>query len=79
MSVLLDCLLGCLVVTAAPLNVQGGRIINQLQTTTGTRVKLSQKNEFFPGTHDRVALVQGEQPSMVAEAVAEMLRRLREV
>lgn len=59
--------------------VQGGRIINQLQTTTGTRVKLSQKNEFFPGTHDRVALVQGEQPAMVAEAVAEMLRRLREV
>ncbi|CAM9716499.1 unnamed protein product, partial [Laminaria digitata] len=59
--------------------LQGGRIINQLQTTTGTRVKLSQKNEFFPGTHDRVALVQGEQPTMVAEAVAEMLRRLREV
>lgn len=58
---------------------QGGRIISQLQTATGTRVKLSQKNEFFPGTHDRVALVQGEQPTMVAEAVAEMLRRLREV
>lgn len=59
--------------------VQGGKIINQLQTATGTRVKLSQKNEFFPGTHDRVALVQGEDPNMVAEAVAEMLRRLREV
>ncbi len=58
---------------------QGGRIINQLQTSTGTRVKLSQKNEFFPGTHDRVALVQGEDPKMVADAVAEMLRRLREV
>lgn len=58
---------------------QGGRIITQLQNNTSTRVKLSQKNEFFPGTHDRVALVQGEQPARVAEAVAEMLRRLREV
>lgn len=58
---------------------KGGRIISQLQTTTGTRVKLSQKNEFFPGTHDRVALVQGEQPTMVSEAVSQMLRRLTEV
>lgn len=42
-------------------------------------MKLSQKDEFFPGTHDRVALVQGEKPTMVAEAVSEMLRRLTEV
>ncbi|CAN0130140.1 unnamed protein product, partial [Hapterophycus canaliculatus] len=57
---------------------QGGKIINQLQTSTATRVKLSQKNEFFPGTQDRVALVQGEDPKMVAEAVGDMLRRLGE-
>ncbi|CBJ29906.1 conserved unknown protein [Ectocarpus siliculosus] len=65
-------------ITAGCLIGKGGKIINQIQTNTNTRVKLSQKNEFFPGTHDRVALVQGEQPTLVAEAVAEMLRRLRE-
>ncbi|CAN0071884.1 unnamed protein product, partial [Sphacelaria rigidula] len=65
-------------ITAGCLIGKGGRIISQLQTSTGTRVKLSQKDEFFPGTHDRVALVQGEKPAMVAEAVSEMLRRLTE-
>ncbi|CAM9681051.1 unnamed protein product, partial [Ectocarpus sp. 4 AP-2014] len=65
-------------ITAGCLIGKAGKIINQIQTNTNTRVKLSQKNEFFPGTHDRVALVQGEQPTLVAEAVAEMLHRLRE-
>ncbi|CAM9963934.1 unnamed protein product, partial [Discosporangium mesarthrocarpum] len=54
-----------------------GCIINQLQTVTSTRIKLSQKSEFFPGTQDRVGLIHGE-PAGVASAVTQMLRRLKE-
>lgn len=33
---------------------RSGAFINQLNTSTGARIRLSQNNEFFPGTNDRV-------------------------
>ena len=33
-----------------------GSIINQLNVNTGARIRLSQNNEFFPGTTDRILL-----------------------
>ncbi|KAG5175503.1 hypothetical protein JKP88DRAFT_250069 [Tribonema minus] len=44
---------------------------------TGTKIKLSQNSEFFPGTNERVVLVMGE-PDAVRKAVAEVLRRTSE-
>lgn len=35
---------------------RGGSIINQLNANTGAKIKLSQNNEFFPGTNDRILL-----------------------
>ena len=33
---------------------RGGSVINQLNSTCGAKIKLSQNNEFFPTTTDRV-------------------------
>lgn len=33
---------------------KGGATINQLNVSTGAKIKLSQNNEFFPTTNDRV-------------------------
>ena len=38
---------------------KGGSAISQLQVESGARLKLSQTNEFFPGTSDRIVLIQG--------------------
>lgn len=35
---------------------KGGANIIQLNTTTGARIKLSQNNEYFPNTSDRILL-----------------------
>lgn len=37
-----------------------GATIGELQSTSGARIKLSQSNDFFPGTHDRIVLLLGE-------------------
>jgi RNA-binding protein Nova len=33
-----------------------GAIINQLNQSTGAKIRLSQNNEFYPGTTDRILL-----------------------
>eukprot|EP00048_Salpingoeca_helianthica_P008766 m.125949 g.125949 ORF g.125949 m.125949 type:complete len:450 (+) comp14682_c1_seq2:85-1434(+) len=38
---------------------KGGSTISAMQTETGSRIKLSHNREFFPGTSDRVVMVQG--------------------
>ena len=35
------------------------QVIAQIQNDTGARVKMSQNNDFFPGTQDRVVLITG--------------------
>ncbi|CAM9609403.1 unnamed protein product [Phaeothamnion confervicola] len=56
---------------------RGGAIINQVQTATSTKIKLSQNNEYFPGTRDRVGLITGDPDNIIA-AVADVVERLVE-
>ena len=64
--------------TAGCLIGKGGATISAIQTLTDTKIKLSQSNEYFPGTNDRVGLVTGDSIA-VRDAVQEVLRRLSEV
>jgi len=43
---------------------KGGSSITELQSKSGARVKLSQANDFFPNTRDRIALVIGSIPTV---------------
>jgi hypothetical protein len=35
---------------------RGGSVINSINATCGAKVKLSQNNEFFPTTDDRILI-----------------------
>ena len=54
---------------------RAGQTISELQEQSRTRIKLSQASDFFPGTQDRVCLVQGETEN-VKVAVHLLLERL---
>lgn len=54
---------------------RAGQTISDLQTQSSGRIKLSQTGDYFPGTQDRVCLVQG-QLSNVKLAVRLLLERL---
>ena len=54
---------------------RSGQTISDLQSQSGTRIKLSQADDYYPGTQDRVCLVQG-QPDHVKKAVNLILTRL---
>ena len=38
---------------------QGGSVIRELNMTTGAKIKVSQNNEHFPTTTDRIVLISG--------------------
>ena len=52
-----------------------GQTISELQSRSLTRIKLSQSGDYFPGTHDRVCLVQGE-PGHIKTALRLLLERM---
>jgi KH domain len=54
---------------------RSGQTISELQTESHTRLKLSQSGDFFPGTQDRVCLVQGE-PDAIKVALRLLLERM---
>lgn len=54
---------------------RSGQTISELQSESNTRLKLSQSGDFYPGTQDRVCLVQGE-PDAVKVALRLLLTRL---
>ena len=54
---------------------RSGQTISELQTQSSARIKLSQTGDFYPGTQDRVCLVQGQLPH-VKTAVRLLLERL---
>lgn len=54
---------------------RSGQTISDLQSQSSTRIKLSQTGDYFPGTQDRVCLVQG-QPDNVKIAMSLLLSRL---
>lgn len=45
---------------------RAGSTISELQSLSGSRIKLSQNGECFPGTNERVCLIQGEIERMKA-------------
>lgn len=53
---------------------RAGQTISELQTQSNSRIKLSQTGDYYPGTQDRVCLVQGE-PENVKAAVRLLLER----
>lgn len=54
---------------------RSGQTISDLQSQSATRIKLSQADDYYPGTQDRVCLVQG-QADNVKRAVNMLLTRL---
>jgi predicted RNA-binding protein YlqC (UPF0109 family) len=54
---------------------RAGQTIVELQTQSSARIKLSQTGDFYPGTQDRVCLVQGELEN-VKSAIRLLLERL---
>lgn len=54
---------------------RAGQTISELQSASQTRIKLSQAGDHYPGTQDRVCLVQGEQAA-VKVALQLLLERM---
>lgn len=54
---------------------RAGQTISELQSHSSARIKLSQTGDFYPGTQDRVCLVQGQLEN-VKTAVRLLLERL---
>ena len=52
-----------------------GQTISELQTQSSARIKLSQSGDFYPGTQDRVCLIQGKLEN-VKDALKLVLERL---
>lgn len=52
-----------------------GQTISELQSQSITRIKLSQSGDYFPGTHERVLLVQGE-PGHIKIALRLLFHRM---
>uniref|UniRef100_A0A2K6RYP1 K Homology domain-containing protein n=1 Tax=Saimiri boliviensis boliviensis TaxID=39432 RepID=A0A2K6RYP1_SAIBB len=57
---------------------KGGQTIVQLQKETGATIKLSKSKDFYPGTTERVCLVQGtaEALNAVHSFIAEKVREI---
>ncbi|XP_072285949.1 RNA-binding protein Nova-2-like isoform X2 [Pyxicephalus adspersus] len=57
---------------------KGGQTIVQLQRETGATIKLSKSKDFYPGTTERVCLVQGTAEALLAahNFIAEKVREL---
>lgn len=56
---------------------KAGQFVSQLQSDCGCRIKLSQSSHYFPGTNDRVCLVEGKLPN-VHVALAAIYDKIRE-
>jgi len=54
---------------------RSGQTIIELQSQSSTRIKLSQSGDYYPGTQDRVCLIQGN-PENVKKATSVVLTRL---
>jgi RNA-binding protein Nova len=59
---------------------RSGQTISELQTQSSARIKLSQTGDYYPGTQDRVCLVQGqlENVKLAARLLLERLFMLQE-
>lgn len=59
---------------------RGGSTISILQEESGARIKLSQSNDYYPGTQDRIVLITGNALSVASGArlVAEHLQNIEQ-
>ena len=57
---------------------QGGSVIRDLNLTTGARIKVSQNNEHFPTTNDRIILISGCKEKINA-ALSEIITKIIQV
>jgi KH domain len=59
---------------------RAGQTISELQTQSSARIKLSQTGDYYPGTQDRVCLVQGniENVKLAVQLLLERLHMLQE-
>ena len=63
--------------TAGSVIGKSGQTIAEIQAITQCRIKLSQANDYFPGTSERVCLLQGS-PTSIKLAVAHVLNKFRD-
>ncbi|XP_076366091.1 RNA-binding protein Pasilla-like isoform X1 [Tachypleus tridentatus] len=64
-------------VAAGAIIGKGGETVAQLQKKTGTRIKMSKANDFYPGTTERVCLVTGSVDGIV-QVYEFIMERIRE-
>lgn len=57
---------------------RSGQSISELQAQSSSRIKLSQAGDFYPGTSDRVCLIQGDQ-AQVKRAISLIIKRIDEL
>lgn len=54
---------------------RGGRTLNELQVQSGTRIRISQRGEYLPGTRNRIVTVRG--PTEQSVSLAQFLMNQR--
>jgi hypothetical protein len=57
---------------------KAGAVVTGMMSSTGSRIKISQNNEFFPETSDRIVVITGTLAS-VRNGVAEVVTKMCEV
>lgn len=57
---------------------KGGSVIQQITDDTGANIKISQTEEYFPGTNDRVVCIIGRKNPLVM-ATTDIVERILEV
>ena len=55
---------------------RGGKVLNRIQSSTQTRIRLSQRGVFVPGTTNRIITITGTTSESVEHAMAEIKERL---
>jgi RNA-binding protein Nova len=55
---------------------RGGRTLNELQMHSNTRIRISQRGEFVPGTRNRIVTIQGSTAQSVSYAQYLMSQRM---
>jgi hypothetical protein len=55
---------------------RGGRVLDRIQSSTQTRIRLSQRGDFVPGTNNRIVTITGASPENVEHAMNLINERL---
>ena len=56
-----------------------GQSISELQVESQTRIKISQSSDYYPGTQERVCLIQGTSGANVKQAVGLIIQRCYQI